>query len=313
MNEFKPLNFTPAPPQQQASDLMALLQAMGGLGLNIAGAATKTGAVGNQLNQQSMQTQAQAVENQREQNKMQGLEKQSQALWNQAQSMGMPLPQLATVQADLENRDINNAQQNIRWFESALREKKSDARTAVQEARFALQAAEADAKQDPYVRIARGMDAIKGLKEVTRSNIETLIAGVDGLVKGEKDKKQLAQNIYDALQNPRELMAPSTWINPGQRTPTEVLQAQPELVDGLRKAQNISQYRKLLSGLSSVDPKKQAAAYAQYQQMQSGAAPTADAASPTGPAMIRVQDLKTGQTGTLPASEFDPAKYKQIQ
>ena len=308
MNEFKPLNFTPAPPQQQASDLMALLQAMGGLGLNIAGAATKTGAVGNQLNQQSMQTQAQATENQREQNKMQGLEKQSKALWNQAQSMGMPLPQLATVQADLENRDINNAQQNIRWFESALREKKQDARTAVQEAKFALQAAEADAAQDPNVRIARGMDAIKGLKEVTRSNIETLIGGVEGLVKGEKDKKQLAQNIYDALQNPRELYNPSTWISPGQQSATDVLQSRPELAAGLQKAQSISQYRKLLSGLSSVDPKKQAAAYAQFQQLQSGVAPVPPPASEP----IRVQNLKTGQVGTLPAAEFDPTIYKKL-
>jgi len=76
----------------------------------------------------------------------------------------------------------------------------------------------------------------------------------------------------------------------------------------LQKAQSISQNRKLLSGLSSVDPKKQAAAYAQFQQLQSGVAPVPPPASEP----IRVQNLKTGQVGTLPAAEFDPTIYKKL-
>jgi hypothetical protein len=309
MNEFKPLNFTPAPPQQQASDLMALLQAMGGLGLNIAGAATKTGAVGNQLNQQSMQTQAQATENQREQNKMQGLEKQSTALWNQAQSMGMPLPQLATVQADLENRDINNAQQNIRWFESALREKKADEKSAVQEARFAIQSSESELKQDPNARIAQSLEAIRGLKDPTLSNIQVKVAP---FAKGKEDAKQLAKSVYDLVNADKSWYIPDRWDAPA-KTADDIIANDQYLSSAKSKIDQVNALKKLLPGLAAPDAKKRAAAYAQFQQLQSGVAPTADAASPAAPEMIRVQDLKTGQTGTMPATEFDSAKYKRIQ
>lgn len=210
------LNFQPAPQQPYQSDVLALLQGLAGLGLNIAGAVTKTGAVGNSSVAASQAQLQQGVENQRELQKVQAGEAQANALYRQAQAMNMPIQRLNAVKAFGEGRDVNNMQQEIRNYESLLRDKSQDdkinaaalaAELQLQETAARESATTSPDRHDYYLKtqlipkLARRGGANLGV-----SNIEVELLGLKD-EKGHKlfdakEAKKRSRELYEVLRQP---------------------------------------------------------------------------------------------------------------
>lgn len=147
------LAFTPPPPQQPGSDLLGMLSAIAGLGLNIAGAATQTGAAGNGTLQFANSQLDQSAKNKQAQQKYENATKVGQSVYDQAKASNVPKAALGTIKSYAEAGDPDAAARELDRALSELRRKDAEARQdkfyALSEAQQGQQITELGIKQHP--------------------------------------------------------------------------------------------------------------------------------------------------------------------
>jgi hypothetical protein len=249
-----PLAFSPQPAQPPANNLMSILTALGGLGLNVTGIATGAGAAGDGALRASAQLQAQSADNQRETQRAGEAEKEAVAIYKQAKDSGISGSDLDVVRTLGENRQIPQMRSEVDRVLSVMRQRREvvgrEREYNVSSATQGLQNLNSTLKTHPGAVESFLADFSDNVKEDDKpGNIQTRLqteARKAGISMNSESAKQYAKTVLAAREEAKATKKTGGILGFFQEdAPPEQHKSTRQMLEGKLNLESVNEYKTL--------------------------------------------------------------------